>query len=390
MNVGLNMKILVVVADLIVGGITTSAFNFSNEMIERGHEVTFLDLSGTVEEKDLPNPEIKIARLNGKAKYWNITAKNSNGLSPILHKMLGLVKKITVRMGLWYKMIFTKFCPQEEFDVAIAFRQCEPCYAFVLDCVNAKKKIGFVHGELKYMGDISSWKKYMPRFTKIAYVSNAVKEQFVSAYPELSANAAVIYNMFNVEQIKKLADEKPTVEFDKTQKNIVTVCRIDNAFKRTNWIVEICEKLKKEVSTSFHWYVLGDGVDYDNMVKLVKEKGVEDVLTFAGNQNNPYAIVKNADFSVLPSKSESFGLVVVEAFILGVPILVTEYPAAYEIIEENKNGIIAKQDFDDLYNKVKMMIDDEKEIFSICTNTLSVYLYNNEKAYLQFLDALND
>ncbi len=384
------MKILLVVSDLIVGGITTSAFNFSNEMVERGHDVTFLDLSGTVEEKDLPNPEMKIARLNGKAKYWNITAKNSNGLSPILHKMLGLVKKITVRIGLWYKMIFTKFCPQEEFDVAIAFRQCEPCYYFVLNCVNAKKKIGFVHGELKFMGDISSWKKYMPQFTKIAYVSNAVKEQFVSAYPELSDNATAVYNMFNVEQIKKLADEKPAVEFDKTKKNIVTVCRIDNAFKRTNWIVEICEKLKKEASTSFHWYVLGDGVDYDNMVKLVKEKGVEDVLTFAGNQNNPYAIVKNADFTVLPSKSEAFGLVVVESFILGVPVLVTEYPAAYEIIEENKNGIIAKQDLDDLYNKVKMMIDDENEIFSNCTNTLSVYLYNNEKAYLQFLDALND
>lgn len=384
------MKILLVVSDLIVGGITTSAFNFSNEMIERGHEVTFLDLSGTVEEKDLPNPEMKIARLNGKAKYWNITAKNSNGLSPILHKMLGLVKKITVRIGLWYKMIFTKFCPQEEFDVAIAFRQCEPCYYFVLNCVNAKKKIGFVHGELKFMGDISSWKKYMPQFTKIAYVSNAVKEQFVSAYPELSDNATAVYNMFNVEHIQKLSQENPAVEFDKTKKNIVTVCRIDNAFKRTNWIVEICEKLKKEASTSFHWYVLGDGVDYDNMVKLVKEKGVEDVLTFAGNQNNPYAIVKNADFTVLPSKSESFGLVVVESFILGVPVLVTEYPAAYEIIEENKNGIIAKQDLDDLYNKVKMMIDDENEIFSNCTNTLSVYLYNNEKAYLQFLDALND
>lgn len=384
------MKILLVVSDLIVGGITTSAFNFSNEMIERGHEVTFLDLSGTVEEKDLPNPEMKIARLNGKAKYWNITAKNSNGLSPILHKMLGLVKKITVRIGLWYKMIFTKFCPQEEFDVAIAFRQCEPCYYFVLNCVNAKKKIGFVHGELKFMGDISSWKKYMPQFTKIAYVSNAVKEQFVSAYPELSDNATAVYNMFNIEHIQKLSLENPAVVFDKNKKNIVTVCRIQNGFKQTHWIVEICEKLKKETSTPFHWYVLGDGEDYDSMVKLVKEKGVEDVLTFAGNQNNPYAIVKNADFTVLPSKSEAFGLVVVESFILGVPVLVTEYPAAYEIIEENKNGIIAKQDLDDLYNKVKMMIDDENEIFSNCTNTLSVYLYNNEKAYLQFLDALND
>lgn len=390
MNVGINMKILVVVADLIVGGITTSAFNFSNEMIERGHEVTFLDLSGTVEEKDLPNPEIKIARLNGKAKYWNITAKKPNGLSPILHKMLGLVKKITIRIGLWYKMIFTKFCPQEEFDVAIAFRQCEPCYAFVLDCVNAKKKMGLVHGELKYMGDISSWKKYMTSFDKIAYVSNAIKEEFVLKYPELLHNAVTIYNMIDIGRILKLSNEKPAIDINNSKMNIVTVARIENGLKQTQWIPEICERLKRETFTSFHWYVLGDGVDYNDMVKLVKQKNLEDVLTFAGEQHNPYAIVKNADFTVLTSKSESFGLVVVESFVLGKPAIVAEYPAAYEIIEENKNGIIAKQDLNDLYLKVRMMLEDQNKTFSSCKEYLSKYSYNNEKAYMQFLEAIND
>lgn len=384
------MKILLVVADLIVGGITTSAFNFSNEMIKRGHEVTFLDLSGTVKEKDLPNSQIKIAKIEGRAKYWNITAKRTNALSPILHKLLGLIKKITVRMGIWYKIIFTKFCPQEEFDVAIAFRQCEPCYYFVLNCVNAKKKIGFVHGELRFMGDISSWKKYMTSFNKIAYVSNAVKEQFISAYPELTTNASVIYNMFNIENIKKLADEKPAVEFDKTKKNIVTVCRIDNVFKQTDWIVEVCEKLKKEVKTPFHWYVLGDGVDYDDMVNLSKEKGVEDVLTFTGNQSNPYSIVKNADFTVLTSKSEAYPMVVFESFILGKPIIVTYYESAKEMIEENKNGLITQQNLTDLYNKVKIMLDDENDIFSKCAEYMSAYAYNNDKPYKQFLSTLEE
>mgnify|MGYP003291932373 CR=1 FL=1 len=212
------MKILVVVSDLILGGITTSAFNFSNEMVERGHDVTFLDISGTLRETDLPNPKIRISELRGKSKYWNITAKNSKGLSPLKHKILGVIKKVAIRIDLWYKLIFNKYVVDGEFDVALAFRQCEPCYYFVLNCVNAKKKIGFVHGELRFMGDISSWKKYMTSFNKIAYVSNAVKEQFVVAYPELSDNAVTVYNMFNVENIQKLSQEKPAVEFDKTKK----------------------------------------------------------------------------------------------------------------------------------------------------------------------------
>lgn len=384
------MKILVVVSDLILGGITTSAFNFSNEMVERGHDVTFLDISGTLRETDLPNPKIRIAELRGKSKYWNLTAKNSKGLSPIKHKMLGVIKKVAIRIDLWYKLIFNKYVVDGEFDVALAFRQCEPCYYFVLNCVNAKKKIGFVHGELRFMGDISSWKKYMTSFDKIAYVSNSVKEQFVSAYPELSDNAVAVYNMFNVENIQKLSQEKPAVEFDKTKKNIVTVCRIDNAFKQTNWIIEICEKLKKDASTPFHWYVLGDGVDYDDMVKLVKEKGIEDVLTFAGNQNNPYSIVKNADFTVLTSKSEAYPMVVFESFILGKPIIVTYYETGKEMIEENKNGLISQQDLTDLYNKVKAMIDDENGIFTECAEFMSTYTYNNDKPYQQFLSALEE
>ena len=39
-------------------------------------------------------------------------------------------------------------------------------------------------------------------------------------------------NETTVENIKKLADEKPAVEFDKTKKNIVTVCRIDRMLRK--------------------------------------------------------------------------------------------------------------------------------------------------------------
>ena len=61
---------------------------------------------------------------------------------------LGAMKKLTIRSGLWYKLIFSQFNKGECFDVAIAFRQCAPCYSFVLNKVNAKKKIGFVHSLL--------------------------------------------------------------------------------------------------------------------------------------------------------------------------------------------------------------------------------------------------
>ena len=36
-----------------IGGVTSSAYNFSNELITRGHTITFLDLSGKFYNDDL-------------------------------------------------------------------------------------------------------------------------------------------------------------------------------------------------------------------------------------------------------------------------------------------------------------------------------------------------
>lgn len=225
----------------------------------------------------------------------------------------------------------------------------------------------------------------MTKFDKIAYVSNAVKEQFVKAYPELEENACTVYNMFNIEQIKRLSEEEPAIKFDENIKNIVTVARIDNAFKQTHWIVEICKRLKEQNAPKFHWYVLGDGPDYEETLKLSQDMGVDDVLTFAGNQKNPYAIVKNADFTVLTSKSESYGMVVVESLILKKPVVVAEYPAIYEIIENGKHGFIAGQSVESAYNGVLEMLTNDNSVADTIAKSLDKYVYTNERALQQFL-----
>ena len=224
----------------------------------------------------------------------------------------------------------------------------------------------------------------MTKFDKIAYVSKAVEKQFVTTYPELEKNACTIYNMFNIEQINRLAEEKPAIEFGKSIKNIVTVARIDNAFKQTQWIVEICKKLKEANAPKFHWYVLGDGPDYEETLKLSKDMEVDDVLTFVGDQKNPYAIVKNADFTVLTSKSESFGMVVVESLILKKPVVVAEYPAITEILENGVHGIITKQSVDSVCEAVYKMLANTDGIFDTLTKNIESYEYTNEIACEQF------
>ena len=387
------MKILIVVPDTGVGGITTAAVNLSNERASRGHTVCFLDMSAGYLCAEVLDEKVKLLSLKGKSKFWNIgneSVRRAGGVKKLGILTLGAMKKLTIRSGLWYKLIFSKFNEYGEFDVAIAFRQCAPCYSLVLNKVNAKKKIGFVHGELTYMGDISSWQKYMTSFDKIAYVSGAVREQFVAKYPELEKNACTVYNTFDIEQIKMLAEEKCDIEFDKNKVNIVTVSRIDNAFKQIQWIVYVCEKIKREKSLQFHWYVVGDGPNFDETVALSRERGTDDVLTFVGNRKNPYPFVKQSDFTVLTSKSEAYPMVVIESFVLGKPIVVARFGSINEMMEDGKHGYIAEQSVESVANLVLGMIRNDDGMYSRCTEFFKDYKYTNDVAYNQILDAIGD
>ncbi|MBQ9861543.1 MAG: glycosyltransferase [Clostridia bacterium] len=385
------MKVLLVVPDTDMGGVTTAAVNLTNELSRRGNDVYFLDMSNAVRCRERFDEKIRILSLDSRSSFWNISkasTANRQGMKRIGLLLLGAVKKLTVKSGLWYHLVFSKFKECGEFDVAIAFRQGLPCYTFVLNKVSAKKKIGFVHGELELMGYKLAWEKCMPHFDKVAYVSDAVKTQFISAFPHLRSNACTVYNMFDIEKLREDAKREPSFVMDDACVNIVTVSRIYNYFKMTQRIVEICERLKNQTKKPFHWYVVGDGPDFEDTVALARERGVEDVLTYVGAQSNPHTIVSRSDFTVLTSRSEAYPMVVIESFILEKPIVVAKFGSAFEMIQQEQNGLVAEQSVDSLTACVLDMIEDRNGVRSCCVDYLQQHVISNDRAYAQFIDAV--
>lgn len=386
------MKILLVMNESGLGGITTAGINFANHLFKEGNQVEILNMYDGLDHlyKSL-NKQIPILHLSGYAKNWNLTPNKiktiRNPFKKIYYLFLGLYKKIKTKNNTWLSKVFKKCCCDNGYDVAIAYRQCAPSYFFVLNNVVANKKMAFVHGELTYMSDISSWKKYMTLFDKVAYVSEAVKEQFTSAYPELSVNACSIHNMLDVDRIVNLSNEKNPCEFNKNVKNIVTVARIENTFKQIDWIPQICARLKQKDTEPFHWWIIGDGPDMQKVKDKIVELGVEDVITMLGARQNPYCILKDAYFSVLTSKSESFGLVIVESVICKVPVVSTNYPALSEVLIDGKLGIICEQDIDDVVDKINILLKDNQKYLELKKNC-ERHVYTNDKSYQKFLEAV--
>ena len=70
--------------------------------------------------------------------------------------------------------------------------------------------------------------------------------------------------------------------------------------------------------------ILGEGPERKRLEEQSRELGIFPDTAFPGFVENPYAFMKRADVFALPSASEAFGNVVVEALACGTPVVGTE------------------------------------------------------------------
>jgi glycosyltransferase involved in cell wall biosynthesis len=76
---------------------------------------------------------------------------------------------------------------------------------------------------------------------------------------------------------------------------------------------------------------IGNGEDEAYYVALAKEMGVENRVWFLGYKENPKSYLKLLDLYVATSRSEGFGMALVEAVVARVPVACTKIPSFMEM-----------------------------------------------------------
>jgi D-inositol-3-phosphate glycosyltransferase len=89
----------------------------------------------------------------------------------------------------------------------------------------------------------------------------------------------------------------------------------------------------------------GDGsetAEFRSLQELTQNLGLENSVTFTGrvDHNDLPHYYSAADMLVLPSHTESFGLVGLEALACGTPVISTRVGAMDQIIRSNENGFL--------------------------------------------------
>lgn len=91
-----------------------------------------------------------------------------------------------------------------------------------------------------------------------------------------------------------------------------------------------------------HATLVGDGGQRAALEELVGPLGVQEAVSFAGYQPNPYPFMADADLVVCPSRAEGFSGTVTEALLLGKPVLTTDCAGMADLLGDSQWGLVVE------------------------------------------------
>jgi glycosyltransferase involved in cell wall biosynthesis len=171
--------------------------------------------------------------------------------------------------------------------------------------------------------------------------SHAFCRDFLDIFPHLREKMTVIHNGVNVAELEGLVQNKA---HDVRQRYALCVAA-HNEKKAIDVLIQAVARLAPE-DPSLKLVLVGDGPLRKSLEELASALGVRERIEFLGAQGRAEVVelLHGCEVFVLPSRSEPFGIALVEALACRKPVVATRVGGIPEIIEDGRNGLLVEPD----------------------------------------------
>ena len=199
-------------------------------------------------------------------------------------------------------------------------------------------------------------KKVLKNADGIFAVSKALRQEIIATgVSGIAEKTKLSWNSVDITKFSLKDDDSFKKEFGLFDKPIVLF--VGNLIKRKN--VGALLEAKKIAKSDYYLVIVGDGPLSKKLRKKVEDENIPDVI-FTGSRTDVENIIPNCDFLVLPSFSESFGLVLIEALACGKPVIGSDVGGISEIINEDVGLLVNPNDISLISNSIDRLVDDEE------------------------------
>ncbi len=136
---------------------------------------------------------------------------------------------------------------------------------------------------------------------------------------------------------KKESLEKLGIEKDKTIIMSISELHYNKGIDVALKGISLLEKDKRD---KIIYLVLGDGEEKNSIEKLIEDLGIQENVRLLGFVPDAKSFLSSTDLFLLPSRTEAFPYVILEAGFAGIPIIATSVGGVPEVIKDMQNGIL--------------------------------------------------
>ena len=146
-------------------------------------------------------------------------------------------------------------------------------------------------------------------------------------------------------------------------------------------------KLLKEQNVDFHFVFVGKRTDstpqlYDDCVRFCEQNNLSKKISFLGSRNDVPSILHQLDTFLYATDHDTFGIAVVEAMAVGIPVFVNDWDVMKEITGNGKYATVYKtRDEYDLLREFMLFLQN-KALYQAKANEAALFVrerYSIEK-----------
>lgn len=186
----------------------------------------------------------------------------------------------------------------------------------------------------------------------IITLSEALRENLIKN----NVSQDKLFNLPNMVRVEKPYASAPF-------RDPVTIGALGRFVKKKGFshLIESIKLIKESGHHNIRLIIGGDGKEQKPLKQLVNNLGLNKEISFAGWIDDKDAFFNQIDIFCLPSISEPFGIILLEAIEHSKPIVATKSGGPNEIIRHKQDGFIANiNSAQDLAKYLTILINDQK------------------------------
>lgn len=239
---------------------------------------------------------------------------------------------------------------KNQINIVHAQQALDAIYAWIA-CLGLEIKVVLTfHGyNFKYDKNLKQITRFIINRTALnIYVSKSQMKIYKEKYRIRSGQKqAVVYNGISFDKFENIKQESIKKEFNIPEDSLL-LASVGNfvAVRDQMTICRFLHLLNKE-GVQFAFIFAGGKNNavphlYDDCVEYCASHGISDKVFFPGSRQDVPNILSQLDAFIYATNHDTFGIAVIEAMAVGIPVFVNDWEVMAEITDQGKHGIVYK------------------------------------------------